>query len=92
MGLFGYFPNYALGATLAAQLFERAVKDDPAVRENLANGDYGPYRAWIVPRLHEKASQLSFSKLVQDATGAPLSASALKRHLRRRYLEESAPF
>lgn len=91
MGMFGYFPNYALGETFAAQLFERAVADDPAVLANLADGDFAPYRAWVGPRIHARASQVPFADLVQDATGRPLSADSLKRHLRRRYLEEAAP-
>lgn len=91
VGLFGYFPNYALGISLAAQLFERAVADDPAVLGNLTAGDFAPYRSWITPRVHAKASRLPFTELVTEATGAPLSASALERHLRRRYLEEAAP-
>ena len=91
VGLFGYFPNYALGVSLAAQLFERAVRDDPAVRTNLASGDFAPYRAWIVPRLHARASMVPFADLVREATGEPLSADALLRHLRERYLDEAAP-
>lgn len=91
MGLFGYFPNYALGATFAAQLFETAVGEDPAIRDRLAEGDFGPYRAWVGPRVHHRGSQVAFADLVRDATGGPLSPEALKRHLRRRYLEEAAP-
>jgi len=87
-GLFGYFPNYALGAAFAAQLFERAVRDDPAVLLNLRDGDFAAYRAWVGPRIHARASKVPFAELVVDATGAPLSADGLKRHLRRRYLEE----
>ncbi|MGH7104970.1 MAG: carboxypeptidase M32 [Acetobacteraceae bacterium] len=88
-GLFGYFPNYALGAAFAAQLFERAVRDDPAVLRNLRDGDFAPYRAWVGPRIHARASEVPFAELVVDVTGAPLSAESLKRHLRRRYLEEA---
>jgi carboxypeptidase Taq len=91
MGMFGYFPNYALGESLAAQLFERACADDPSILEQLREGDFTPYRAWVTPRIHQRASQVSFGQLVQDSTGAPLSAAALLRHLRRRYLEEPAP-
>lgn len=88
-GLFGYFANYALGAAFAAQLFERAVRDDPAVLQNLRDGDFAPYRAWVGPRIHARASQVPFAELVVDATGTPLSAESLKRHLRRRYLDEA---
>lgn len=90
-GLFGYFPNYALGAALAAQLFAAAVGEDGEVLRALALGDFGPWRAWIGPRFHGRASEVSFSQLVHDATGAPLSAAALKRHLRARYIDEPAP-
>jgi carboxypeptidase Taq len=91
IGMFGYFPNYALGAVLAAQLFERAVGDDPSVSERLAYGDYGPYRDWVRPRIHARGSEVPFSELVEDATGGPLLAAALLRHLKRRYLEEPGP-
>jgi carboxypeptidase Taq len=87
-GYFGYFPSYALGAALAAQYFERAIADDPAIPEGLARGDFTRYRAWVRPRIHERASLVSFDEIVRGASGHSFSAGALKRHLRRRYLEE----
>ena len=87
-GLLGYFPNYALGSMLAAQLFERATADSPDILPSLARGDFGPYFAWVRPRVHERASFVDFATLVGDATGRPLDAEAFKRHARRRYLEE----
>ena len=91
MGMLGYFPNYAMGSMLAAQLFERATADDPDILPALGRGDFAPYFAWVKPRVHERASLTSFDQLVRDATGAPLSAAAFKRHVKRRYLEEAAP-
>jgi carboxypeptidase Taq len=90
-GYFGYFPNYAMGALLAAQLFERANADDPQILPSMTRGDFSPYFAWMRPRVHERASLVEFKDLVLEASGAPLSADAFKRHLRRRYLEEAAP-
>jgi carboxypeptidase Taq len=91
MGMMGYFPNYAMGSMLAAQLFERATADDPQILPALGRGDFKPYFAWVKPHVHERASLVSFDQLVRDATGAPLSADAFKRHVTRRYLEEAAP-
>jgi carboxypeptidase Taq len=88
MGLMGYFPNYAMGSMLAAQLFERALAEDADILPALGRGDFGPYFAWVKPRVHARASLVSFETLVREATGAPLSADAFKRHVRRRYLEE----
>ena len=90
-GMVGYFPNYAMGSMLAAQLFERAVADDPAILPSLQQGDFRPYFAWVKPRVHARASLVDFRTLVEDATGGPLSAEAYKRHVRQRYLQEPAP-
>jgi carboxypeptidase Taq len=90
-GLMGYFPNYAMGSMLAAQLFERAVADDADILPALGRGDFTPYFAWVKPRVHQRASLVSFADLVTDATGGPLSADAYKRHVTKRYLEEAAP-
>lgn len=88
-GLFGYFHSYALGAALAAQFFEKATQDDPAIRDRLAQaGDFGPYRTWVRPRIHEHASTVPFDRIVRGATGRSFSSDAFRRHLRRRYLEE----
>jgi len=87
-GLFGYFPNYAMGSMLAAQLFERATSDDPDILPSLARGDFKPYFNWVRPRVHARASLVDFATLVTEATGAPLVAEAYKRHIKRRYLEE----
>jgi carboxypeptidase Taq len=87
--LFGYFPNYALGEALGAQLFERACADAPDVLPALAQGDFKPYFAWVRPRIHEQASLKSFDDIVIAATGEKLSGAALKRHLRKRYLDET---
>jgi len=87
-GLVGYFPNYAMGEMLAAQLFERANAESPDILPALADGDFKPYFAWVKPRVHERASLTDFATLVHDATGAPLSAAAFKRHVTKRYLEE----
>ncbi len=90
-GYFGYFPNYAMGSVLAAQLFERARADDPEMVPALGRGDFGPYFAWARAKVHERASLVDFNTLVVEATGKPLAPDALLRHLRARYLEEPAP-
>ena len=36
MGSFGYFPSYALGAVIAAQLYESLRADLPALDEEIA--------------------------------------------------------
>jgi len=87
-GYIGYFPNYALGEVLAAQLYERATADEPLILEGLGRGDFRPYFAWVRPRIHEQASLKPLDEIIRDATGADLSPEPFKRHLKARYLEE----
>jgi len=85
LGMFGYFPSYTMGAAIAAQLFETATAADPAILAGLSVGDFGPYYAWVKPNVHEKASSLTFQAIIEQASGAPLSAEPLLRHLTQRY-------
>ena len=85
-GLWGYFPTYTLGAITAAQLFQAACRDEPALPACLAQGDFAPLLRWLRPRVHERGSSVTAAEIVRDATGAPLSADIYQAHLRRRYL------
>ena len=40
VGSFGYFPSYALGAVIAAQLYESLRAELPALDEQLARGEF----------------------------------------------------
>jgi carboxypeptidase Taq len=86
-GAWGYFPTYTLGALAAAQIFDAAVRDEPAVLPGLARGDFAPLMAWLRRNVHAQGSRLSTDALLVEATGRPLDATAFKRHLRRRYLD-----
>ena len=88
-GTFGYFPCYSLGAMIAAQLFEAALRAEPGIPEAIGRGDFAPLLAWLRREVHALASSLSTEGIVARATGRPLDPEVFKRHLRRRYLEEA---
>lgn len=85
-GTFAYFPTYTLGAMSAAQLFEEACRADTNILPGIALGDFRPLLRWLGANVHEKASSLETRELLVKATGKPLDAAALARHLERRYL------
>lgn len=85
-GLFGYFPTYTIGAAIAAQLWETATAADESILLGLETGDFRPYFNWVRPHVHEKASSLPLQAIIEQATGSPLSAEPLLRHLTQRYL------
>ena len=85
-GAFGYFPTYTLGAMTAAQLFDAARKDIPALPAEISRGEFKPLVDWLSENVHGKASYLTSRELLTAATGRPLDPAIFKAHLKTRYL------
>jgi carboxypeptidase Taq len=88
-GAFGYFPSYAIGAVIAAQLFESLRAGAPDLDERLARGDFTVVTGWLAENVHAEGARLTPQELVQQATGKGLSAAIALRYLEARYLEEA---
>lgn len=84
-GSFGYFPSYTLGAMYAAQ-FMSAMKKEVNVSACIAEQNLTPIFNWLAQNIWCKASLLSSSELVKQATGATLNTAIYKKHLEERYL------
>jgi|FLOH01.1.fsa_nt_gi carboxypeptidase Taq len=81
MGAFGYFPTYSIGNLVCAQLFEQASADLGDLDGSLARGDFQPLLQWLRTHVHQHGRRFSTKELVEKATGKPLSALPLLRHL-----------
>ena len=90
LGSFGYFPSYALGAVIAAQLWESLRVRIPDIEQQIARGEFEGLFAWLREHVHGLGAKVSVNELVKDATDQPLSANALLRYLETKYLEEAA--
>jgi carboxypeptidase Taq len=88
-GAFGYFPSYAIGAVVAAQLFEGLRRDAPDLDARIERGELGAVTGWLAERVHAAGARLSPQELVQEVTGKPLGAAPALRYLEARYLEEA---
>ena len=77
---FGYFPTYALGNLYAAQFFETAAAQDPAVTEQLDRGQTDALLAWLRQNIHRHGKKFTPGELVQRVTGQPLSHDAFMRY------------
>ena len=85
MGAMGYFPTYSLGNLCAAQLYNKAVADQPEIPTDLASGRYESLLKWMKTNIHAKGSLLLPADLIREATGAPLSATHHLEHLKEVY-------
>jgi carboxypeptidase Taq len=74
LGALGYFPTYALGTLLAAQVW-RAVRGAlPDLDAQLEAGDLAPLRDWLGEHIHRHGKLLEPGELVRQATGRELDA------------------
>lgn len=81
VGLFGYFPTYALGNMYAAQFMESMRAELPGLDERLAQGDLKAVKEWLNQRIHRHGRQWNAQELCLQVTGRPLSVDPLLRHL-----------
>ncbi len=80
-GSFGYFPSYALGCLIAAQLWE-AIEAAIGPREDaLRVGEVAPIQAWLAEHVHRHGRRLDTLELVQRATGQQLSVEPFLRYV-----------
>jgi carboxypeptidase Taq len=86
VGLIGYFPAYALGNMIAAQLYNAAVKAHPEIPAELGKGNFKPLREWLRVNVHSKGSSLTTDELMIAATGEKLNSKYYLDHLSQRYL------
>ena len=86
MGALGYFPTYTIGNLGAAQLYSKAIEDEPEILTELNEGKYTKLLDWLRINIHSKGSLLLPDDLIKEATGENLSESHHLEHLKRRYL------
>jgi carboxypeptidase Taq len=89
VGWFGYFPSYALGGFIAAQLYETLRNDHPDLDREIEAGSFGSLIAWLRENVHSHGASLSAQELIKKATGKALTAAPWLRYAEGKYLEET---
>ncbi len=89
LGSFAYFPSYAVGAAIAAQLAEGLRADVPAFDEQIAAGDFSGLFGWLRKNVHGYGAKLTAQELIKQATGRPISAQSALRYLESKYLADA---
>ena len=86
VGKFGYFPSYALGHMIAAQLYESLARDVKDIPQKVKDGEFDEIKAWLLKNVYMKGRLHNTKDFLKDATGQDLKAEYLEKHLRARYL------
>jgi carboxypeptidase Taq len=80
-GSFGYFPSYALGCLIAAQLWEAIEARIGPREEDLRDGEVAPIQLWLAENVHRYGRRLDTLELVERATGQALGVEAFLRYV-----------
>ena len=87
LGDFGYFPTYALGNLLAAQLFTAFAKQHPDWEAKLEAGNLVFIREWLTENVHRHGRLYDLDELTKKVTGKPFSETAYCTYLKKKYAE-----
>jgi carboxypeptidase Taq len=86
-GLMGYFPTYALGNLVAAQLWERIQADLPHLNQEISQGKFASLLAWLREHIHQHGGKFEPVELLQRVVGSGLSAQPYLRYLEAKFGE-----
>ena len=81
IGAFGYFPSYALGCLIAAQLWETILAELGSMEEALREGEVASIQRWLGEHVHRYGRRLDTMPLVESATGRPLEVAPFLRYV-----------
>jgi carboxypeptidase Taq len=86
-GSFGYFPTYALGNIIGAQVWEKVVADFPDLDKQFERGEFTPLREWLVDRIYRHGRKFTPEELRQRVLGGPIDVGPFMRYLKGKYEE-----
>jgi carboxypeptidase Taq len=84
-GSLGYFPTYALGNLVAAQLWEKAVKDIPDLERQIEKGKFEGLLAWLRENVHRHGGKFEPMDLLKRVTGHALTPEPYIRYLKAKF-------
>jgi carboxypeptidase Taq len=83
-GMFGYFPTYALGNLIAAQLWQRAATDIGELDEQLERGELSRLREWLREHVHRFGAKFTATDLLERTVGGPIEVTPFIDYLTRK--------
>jgi carboxypeptidase Taq len=78
---FGYFPSYALGVLIAAQLWEAMQAQIGSREEDLSRGEVAPIQRWLGEHVHRYGRRMDTIPLLEHATGNALEIEPFLRYV-----------
>lgn len=83
-GLFGYFPTYAIGSILSAQIAQ-TMSEEFDLNGDIKRGQFERIHNWLTLKIHKHGQLYTMHDLIQQATGKQLSAQAYIQYLTKKF-------
>ena len=84
--MLGYFPSYALGSAIAAQLFHY-MESIMSVKQYLAEGDLVPIREFLREHIHQYGMTKTTQEMLKETTGEEFNPDYYIEYLTNKYTE-----
>jgi carboxypeptidase Taq len=68
-GSIGYFPTYALGNLISAQIWEKVTADIPDLEAGFEQGEFAPLRDWLREHLHRHGRKYTPAETLERVVG-----------------------
>lgn len=86
-GMLGYFPTYALGNLVSAQLWEVINRDIPDLEDQIEHGKFEALLGWLRKNIHQHGAKFEPQVLVKKVTGSTITPEPYMRYLNKKYSE-----
>ena len=86
-GMFGYFPTYALGNLVSAQLWEKINESIPNLEDQISQGKFDELLEWLRTNIHQHGAKFEPQVLLKKVTGSGITPEPYMRYLRDKYSE-----
>lgn len=83
-GDFGYFPSYALGSAVAAQIYYY-MKDSMPFEQYLRDGNLLPIREFLREKVHQYGKSKNTNEILKEMTGEEFNADYYIKYLKEKY-------
>jgi len=86
-GGFGYFPTYALGNLVSAQLWEKMSEEIKDIEEKIESAEFDVILAWLRENVHVHGAKYEPQELVQKITGSKITPEPYIKYLKSKFGE-----
>ena len=83
-GEFGYFPSYAIGSAIAAQLYYH-IKDTMPFEDYLKVGNLIPIGEYLRDKIHKHGATMNTNQILKAVTGEEFKADYYVKYLKEKY-------